>query len=300
MRSRHISRQSKKFATRRRTQVVMYSIGWVILAGLMVWGTSALSSWKVLQLNAVQVSGIDENVIPHIRDTVMKALSGNYMGMYSRANAFLYPRTQIKIAIQDQYQEIRDIKIDRADRHTVRVSIEEKDPAALICPTLPDFNGSDITLDDPGSCYFADSTGLMFKKAPTFSGNIFNKYYIPDLEVYVNGASSTPLVGRYATSTEEFSLVQDFYNAVRNNKINTDAVLVKGSGEYELYIQNPDVASSTAVVYFNTLSSTTLQLANFISFWNYTISEARTNKRNIQFDYIDVRYGSNIYHRLVE
>ena len=37
---------------------------------------------------------------------------------------------------------------------------------------------------------------------------------------------------------------------------------------------------------------------NLISFWNYMITNTRATKKTISFDYIDVRYGTNVFYRV--
>ena len=105
------------------------------------------------------------------------------------------------------------------------------------------------------------------------------------------------MIGSLATSTAEFGLIQRIYRAIEDAHIVPEAMLMKGGGEYELYVHNPDVASSTAVIYFNTVAPIEDQIANLISFWDHTLEVARTKKQQIEFDYIDVRYSPNVYHR---
>lgn len=230
----------------------------------------------------------------------MEKLQGKYLGFFSKSNIAIYPHRDIVDMIKISYPEVETVTVERDGLHTIVVKINEKNPEALVCTTLPDFNGNELVLDDPGSCYFVDSTGLIFKKAPSFSGTIYNRYYVPNLSTNGDEASSTVLINTQATSTEEFIAIQQLYNSVKKSSIIADAVLMKDGGEYELYIRNPGMSSSTAVVYFNTISSTTEQLSNFISFWNHTLKTARTKKETVEFDYIDVRYSPNVYHRFTK
>ncbi len=294
---RSSSHQSKNFTTKRRTRIIVRSVVAIIAVFIVVAVVSIFSSWSVLTLTNVQVSGVNQEEVVAIHDIVMQSLSGKYLGLFSRANYFIYPRSQIKQLIKAAYFEIDTVDITRADWHTVTVSVHEKTPLALVCATLPDFNGNELSLNDPGTCYFVDRSGVIFKKAPSFSGTVYNRYYIPDLASGDNTASSTALIGTYATSTDKFHIIQQLYATIKQNNIIADAMLMKGGGEYELYIRNPNTSSSTAVVYFDTISSTTEQLSNFISFWNHTLVTARANKAPVEFDYIDVRYSPNVYHR---
>lgn len=297
MRSRYSSRQSKTFTAKRRARDISRTIriaGIVCLVILILWG---LSCWSAFTITNVQVSGVEQEEVQAIHDKVMTAVSGRYLGLFPRDNSLIYPRSNIRDAIRSAYRDVESLAVRRSDRHTLTVAISEKKPAALVCATLPDFDGNDLTLDDSGACYFTDEVGRLFKKAPSFSGAVYNRYYIPDLSASGDGASSTQLVGLQATSTVEFSTIQQIYSAIQHDNITVDAMLMKGGGEYELYIRNPDMGSSTAVIYFNTVSPVAEQVSNFISFWDHTLSDARAKKQRLEFDYIDVRYSPNVYHR---
>jgi hypothetical protein len=294
---RYSSRQSKTFSVKRRTRTILSIVADVLVAVLIVVISSLLSSWSVFTLTNVQVSGVGQDEATAINNIAMRAISGKYLGAFSRANLFIYPKTHIKQLIKQTYPDIETVDVARAGLHTLTVIIHDKIPSALVCATLPDFNGNDLSLEDPGACYFTDVTGLIFKKAPSFSGTMYNRYYIPDLASNTDDASSTTLVGQYATSTDEFNRIQRVYSVVNQNDIIVDAIFIKGGGEYELYVRNPDMSSSTVVVYFNTISSTTEQLSNLISFWNHSVDVARTKNERLEFDYIDVRYSPNVYHR---
>lgn len=290
MRSRYSSRQSKTFAAKRRARGITRSItiaGIVCVAFLFVWG---IASWSAFTVTSVQISGVDAAETQAFHDTTMEALAGSYLGMFPRDNSLIYPRAGVRAALQNAYKKVQSVDVRRADRHTLIISIHEKVPSALVCATLPDFDGNDLKLDDPGSCYFTEASGVLFEQAPSFSGTVYNRYYMPEL---------VPTIGAPATSTKEFSIIQQVYTAIKQHAITVDAMLMKGAGEYELYIRNPDMSSSTAVMYFNTISPVTEQVSNFISFWDHTLSEAHTKKQSVEFDYIDVRYSPNVYHRFV-
>ncbi len=297
---RSSSNQSKKFRVKRRTRNISV---WLLVTICIVGSIYILSlilSLGIFSITNIQISGIDHENVSSIHATVLAKIQGKYLGLFSRANIVIYPHGNIVSEIKNTYPEIQTVSVERDGLHTIIVDINEKIPEAIVCNTLPDFNGSELVLDDPGSCYFVDDTGFIFKKSPSFSGTIYNRYYIPNLGISGSDASSTALITGYATSTGEFKLIQKIFNTIKQNRIVADAILMKDSGEYELYIRNPGTSSSTVVVYFNTISSSTEQLSNFISFWNHTITTARSKKENVEFDYIDVRYSPNVYHRFLK
>lgn len=296
MRSRYQSRQSRSFVAKRRARLFSrWGIG-VILAALLVTLISLFSSWGAFTITSVQVAGVDQSAVSGVHDTVMKAIDGSYLGLFSRDNSWLYPRSTIRRDIGLSYPQALSVDVSRTDRHTLVVSIHEKEPAAVVCATLPDFDGDQVSVTDSGACYFTDYSGVMFKPAPSFTGEVYNRYYIPDLARDGEATSST-FIGSYATSTSEFKVIQGIYDAVKRNGIVVDAMLMKGGGEYELYVRNPGAASSTAIIYFNTNSPVNEQVSNLVSFWDYEVTSARAKKERLEFDYIDVRYSPNVYHR---
>ena len=297
--SRQSSRQSKNFRVKRRVYGTVKIIGSLVVIAVFFYSLSAISSLEVFAINNVRISGVDDSsVVESMHASVLDVLQGKSLHLFSNSNTILFPRRDILQKVKDMYPEVESVSLDRDGTHTLNVKIKEKNPSALVCATLPDFNGNELSLSDSSSCYFADDTGFIFKKAPSFSGRVYPRYYIPDLSDNQNDATASDgVVGSQATSSTEFSKVQKFYAGLQQNSIIADGVLMKGGGEYEMYIRNPFTSSSTAVVYFNTTSSSTEQLSNFISFWSHTVSAAQAKKSKIGFDYIDVRYGDNVFYR---
>ena len=63
-----------------------------------------------------------------------------------------------------------------------------------------------------------------------------------------------------------------------------------------MYILNPD--KSIAIVYLNDSRSLSDELSNLLSFWTYMVVNPRVTKTPPSFDYIDVRYGTNVFYRV--
>lgn len=266
----------------------------IIGGGGFIYAGSLLSSWSRITISEITVSGMEEGEAVSVRAAALDSLQGSYLGLFSRASSFLYPRSVIKAEIRRDHPEVASVSVARDGLRTVAIDIVEKEPSALICVTYPDFNGSDLALNDPGTCYFADETGYIFKKAPSFSGTVYHTYYVPDL---ASGASSTDsVIGRYATTTVEFARVQDFYAGVKAAGITVDAVFARSDGEYELYARNitgtRETEISTVVIYFTTTMDTAEQLSNLVSFWNHM----KTTKPQPHFSDIKLQYPPNVYY----
>ncbi|MDQ2933304.1 MAG: hypothetical protein M3Q80_02895, partial [bacterium] len=210
--------------------------------------------------------------------------------------------------ILKNYAEVESVRIHAEGLHTLAVTAKERELSAVVCAKYPDFAEKELSDDDPDACYFADASGYVFKKAPAFSGDLYNRYYIPGLLEVAAASSVESIVGLHATTTEEFVFLQKIYDGLKKNGITVDAMLMKTAGEYELYGRNPVIKTvqpasaqiSTVVIYFNSAIAPEEQISNLLTVWNHLVENARTNKEKLEFEYIDVRYGKNVFYKLIK
>ena len=301
----HISRrtrQSASYVEHRRKKAAWVLAGFIVIVTLGVIILSWVSKLSMFKIYNVRIDGADPDITPSLQSAALSVLDGYYFGFFSKSNALIYPRGAIIRSVKEASGRIDSVETHLNDLHQISISVIEKTPSALACPDFPNLDSDDIsstthpsTILSPVSidqCYFADKSGLIYAVAPDISGNIYPRYYIPE----VSSASSTAIIGDYATSTEAFLRLQSFYNNVQAAGIEIESVLIKEKGEYEMYVQNPDM--SIAIIYFNESRPLTDELSNLISFWNYMITNTRATKKTISFDYIDVRYGTNVFYRV--
>jgi len=292
------SRQSKRFINRRRRTVVVVVILVLVSIGSWTWTISRLTDLAFLTIRNIEITA-DPDISIVIDQTVKRSLEGQYLGLFSRSNTLIYPRLSLIDEIKSADPRIESVLIKRKGLNALAVFVTEKIPAAIVCAGLPDeINTQFIISKYLGSCYWADKNGFVYEKTSSKYGTKYNKYFIPDLDVLVGDS----IQAMFATSTDEFLLLQSFYDEIRENNIDVQAILMKENREYELYILNPDHGAvsddkSMAVVYFNTSHSLPKQASNLISFWNSMTADARARGETVSFEHIDIRYGSNVSYK---
>jgi hypothetical protein len=309
-RSRLSKRQSMSFVRRQRDRTT-WKVGLVfvvILAWLFVF--SRLSGLGMFSISHVEVYGADPDITAQLRNAALSELYGSYFRLFARSDTFIYPRRDIAETVKAASVRVDTVDVRRAGLHGLAITVTEKVPVAIVCAGLPDFSAdpsggsaSTTPVADDSGCYYADDSGFIFAKAPSFSSQIYRRYYEPDL---ADMASSSGPIGAYATSTEEFTALQSFFTGVHDNGIHALGILLKDGGEYELYAENPSAAalsaadahSNIAVIYFNDAGSLATELSSLVSFWAKEASKARASGTSLHFDSIDVRYGSNVFYRL--
>lgn len=246
------------------------------LFGLSVW--IANTSW--LRITNVTVSG--EDVIPDtsIRAAVTEEIAGTYVGIFSKANIFLYPKQEIEGELKTLYPTLMNAEVRAVDFHTLSVAVAERKPVALWCPSIAATPSQMATGTD--SCTLLDADGLVYAHAPDYSGHVYERY---------SGAlQNGPLPQQFLNPTQFHSLsaLVDAFNkkiapdTVTNITVdeNNDVHLSVSSGYTILFVLKDDGGS---VFEHFTLVLTAAP------FTTHTLSD---------FEYIDLRFGNKVYYKL--
>lgn len=295
---RNISNQSVKYLRSRRIRA-----RWVIAlaaVSVVVWvfALSQFTRLPQLTVEDVEIVGADPEIENDLRAVAFESLRGNYLGIFSKSNSFIYPSGLIEDAAKNISARIIEVDAERNGAKKIILKVIEKTPVAIVCTGLPDWKNSQLIFDSSDQCYQADIDGYLFmKEASSTETSHLGRYYIPGLTE--NGKNGN-MIGKYAASTTEFANLRKFYQGAKANGISARAILAKGYGEYELYADNPIVADkdpSTIVIYFNERNGFDNQLTNLVSFWK---QEVENGMKMVNFESIKLQYGPKVYYRVIQ
>jgi cell division septal protein FtsQ len=288
--SRIASHQSKKFTEKRHKRALTAAGLFILCAVSWAFALSRFSSLEYFSIESVRVYGADPDITLAVQSAANDAIQGSYLNMFSKSNSFIYSKKALTAAVVSASPRIISADVSRDGWQTLVVSVTEKTPAAIVCADLPDFDDNGALKSDD-DCYAADASGLIFKKisadAAAAGPPEIIRYYIPSLP---DGSS---VIGLYATSTAEFKALQSFMAGVKPVGIRPEAILMKDGGEYELYADSPLI-----VVYLNDKASLPAELSDLTAFWSHMVAlSAAAGGEPQSFEYIDLRYGSNVFYR---
>lgn len=160
--------------TKRKANIRL-SILFSILFVVCIVGLSFLSNYKKMTINTVTVSGTRIINEEDVRDFVEASMSGKYLYLFNKHNAFIYPHDNIYNGLLNKFTRIEKLSLNIKNVTNLDIYIKERSGAYMWCgEKIPD-NEKDLG----DNCYFVNDDGYIFDNAPYVSGNLYFKYYLP-------------------------------------------------------------------------------------------------------------------------
>ncbi len=188
IRRRHHKHRPHSKLAQRRKKLLMFKIGgiagFILLVAIgIVFGLRA----ERINITDINIKGNSALATKALKGFAEEEISGNYALVLPKSSILLYPRKTLQATLLESFKEIKEVNVSYESLQSISINIEERVPHALYC-------GSQVSTTT--DCYFLDEDGLIFTKAPEFSGNVYLRYF---------GA----LAGD-TTIGNQFMLVEDF------------------------------------------------------------------------------------------
>lgn len=271
---RHRRVRSKRLVERRRKRFLLKLTMITIVVVILISFASWFSYRPSIQIIKIVVNG--NNVVSDldIGNITNEVLDGKYLFLFSRADSLTYPEKEIETAILTTFKQIKSVDIVRTDFQTLSMDIEEQKPYALWCLSK--------TEDVQDDCYFLNKDGLIFSKAPNFTGNVFFRFY-----GYLNDIN---LIGKYYLKVnDEFNSTNVLINSISSLGVVPVELRPLGDTDMELYMDD----GSKILFTRGQRSSEILDNLRVV-----LESETFKNEKMKDVEYIDLRFGNKVYFKL--
>jgi len=228
-----------------------------------VWNVARMPS---LTISAVRVEGVETLATADIEKRVDETMRGAYWGIIPKRFLYLYP-TQAIVSALESIDRVSEATV-RTEQNALVISVSEFKPNALWC------KANDVASD----CYFINTSGIAYEKAPTLIGGTMPRFYIEGKEPRKDEVLlPQELLARLTALSE--SLAQTFALQVQDFTIHeaTDVTLTLTSGA-EIRIDTTDSVEQI----FSNISS----ILNAKEFENLKTGD---------FEYIDLRFGNKVF-----
>jgi len=266
--------RTPEFSRKKRRILYVKMALLVLLVSAVVGGLSYVSHRDTLRVNEVVIEGgevVDERAL---RNLIMSKLSGKYLFLFPKDNAFLYSRSGLEAAALQSFKRLKTVEVSTDGLQTVVLSVSEREPTALWCGENRPWG------EISTACYFMDEEGYIYAESPGFTGDAYRRFYGPL-------ASGEP-VGQAFIESVRFREFLNFFSELEKEEVFASELVILGDGEYELYLED-----GTRIV-FSDAQTLTRVYDNLLSVLS---SEELKDRVPLNLEYIDLRFGNKVYYK---
>ena len=263
--------QSPRVAKKKRNRrLVILAIVVSVIAVILV-GVYFLFRAPFLIIKDVSVLGTEVLDPLAVSQKTKENILGSYYFFIPKNSIIFYPKKVIEENLRISFPRIDTLDVN-INNNILNIVIKEKSSFALWCGA--------------NDCYFIDSTGFIFAKAPEFSGNVYKVFTGLIEEDPVNGALSKQYL-----SSEMIASLKMVYDALEILGVNVSKINVLSLKETKLVSDNGVVF----IVDITKISNETIENIQSVLF-----SDEFKNKMPALngIDYIDLRFGGKIFFKL--
>lgn len=278
--------RARKFRTKvarrreKKRRLIVAAI-WVVAVSAMLGGAVWLSHTKALQVQYVDVNGTVTQKT-EIETFTRTYLEGSWLGLFPKKSIVLVPRWRLTQLVLERFPRVKTASVGVTDMQTLSVTVEERLPSALWCGDIvppvvyeprTEGRGRNLIPDDEwGVCYYIDSTGYIFARAPTFTGAVYHRYWGPI-------SKSEPVRVTFLPA-HEFSLLETLQEKLERLSLIPIALLIVDEEDAELYLED-----GTRVLFTRDQDTENL----FVTLVSILTADVLESEHEVE--YIDLRFG---------
>ncbi len=273
--SPHLARKKRRLEIAKKIVVITVAI-LVILGSALYWLYRPEAN-----INKVEVKGTVVLKPSLVEEVVNGEISGKYFYLVPKRSAFFYPKDSILRKLEESFKRIEKASVERSGLTGLTVTISERPERYLWC-------GRALLLErtPENICYFADSGGYVFSRAPFYSGYMFLEFYGP-----ISAEDVVIPVGKVVLPEDKFNKVVAFRNGLIPLGFNATKILIKIDGDYELFMAEGG----------RILLSSKNDLEKSLKYLNLALGadplKAKIEKNREMLDYLDLRFGNKVFFR---
>lgn len=221
-----------------------------------------------------------------IEKSVIKDISGKYSYLFYKSNSFIYPHKKIYNNLISDFPRIEKLSISRDGLKTLKIDISERLGSYLYCGNNIPENKEEVG----ENCYFINNDGLIFDKAPYFSGNVYFKYYMS-----LNNETNNPLNKQMMDADNFYKMVR-FIDGITSIGFNPIYLVKELDGTNYLYLAKDNSEFGPRII-FKDIDDLEILLDNLsIAMKKKEFANEINSKYNTLL-YIDLRFKNKVLYK---
>ena len=262
----------------------------VLFLVVLFFALGFMSSISKLSINEVEITGNESLDPTELAKSILQSLHGKKLLVYSKANIFLFSKTELDGYIMSTYPRVyRVSSIDRV-KNKLFVEIEERHGAYTWCgfeaPSYEDrFNR--------GECYFLDQEGFAFDTAPDFSEGVY-------LSIYGGLPADGRIIGETINLQNNITDVAKMLKVLEANDLAVHSLVLGADGQHAFILDTVSLTGDYAKILWNEdapLTDTLSKLASALSESNFKKQWLSEKEKLL---YVDTRFNNRVFYKFLD
>ncbi len=286
MQERDVVRAGNTRLRRRKRKVFYRKSLLVLFLFVFVTGGLIFLSWRpFLAVKEVSIAGIRALPKSDIQSDVASVLRERYIFAFPKSNIFLVPKRDIERTLRAEFPRIETIDVSIDTRRILHVALTEREGKFLWC------GATMHSVEDTADCYYMDSTGRIFDKAPYFSAeNIYFTFY-GSITDEIDGQ----ILDEHYLSLTEFTTLETFIESLDNSSVASFACEEK-EDEFVLYLGKTMGENMPYMTWKRSADLAHLK-SNIDSALATEPFKTRFHTELSNLEYIDLRFENKVYYK---
>lgn len=305
IRSSHKDFLRSQSLTRKRKKKKILKI-WLFVLSCVAFliGLAWLISLQSLAIKKVIVIGNTNITSGEIQSITNTILDEKYLGIFSKRNAFIYPKDYITKTLALTYPRIEDIVLDTESLEILNIKVKERTSSAVWCAAV--------------LCYLVDGQGYIYAESPsnasvdssfatsTSSSTVSSlssstKAFVldPNERIHTTLYGGDQFVGPEPIGKHVFTenLYEDILKTI--DELEKENLLIK---EVHVFSRDEIVFTTTngGKIIFSDRKPFAVSLENLRTSLKSSVFVGQKNgsSSSSKFEYIDVRFGNKVFYKL--
>ena len=263
-----VKASQKQVQARRRRKIIYVSVFSFVSLVLLFFGLAWFSQAQFMTISSIEISGNNRASDENIKEIANQYIAGNYLGLFSKRNIFLYPQNLIHDALIE-LPITSEADVDTSGFKILSISIIEREEKARWCN---DFD-----------CFSIDENGFIFDKSNGISESRSGVVY--------RSAIDNP-IGSYVLATEDFKRIQFFINQLGGLSVDPREITFGEAGYINILL------GKGGVLTVNTTDNLSSVLDNVSTVLNDKTLASSSLSFLESLDYMRLDSGNRVFYKL--
>lgn len=253
-------------------------VRWLFLGGIALSALVYVPHIPQLQIEEIEVGGVDEKTGGEIREFVIDALAGKVGGVVPRRMFFAVGSTRLAERIGHEFPKLKEVQVRKRFPDSLTIQASERELFAILC------NDKERDISSVSAlvkCAYLDADGIAYSAAPIFAGRLILKIRTDFEEIAIGREVFVPaliekfrfitlaLASKMGIAVEWFELSERVPSEFRVATADGLSLFFRVEDEYENA--------------FRVLGR---------------VLENEIGDRRARVDYIDLRFGNKVFYKM--